>query len=88
MIELNIEITAAMKEYADRKIATGAFKTTTEVVHSLFNVAMLAERKAEIDRKLLEALDQIERGEFSPWEPGEGQRILDDVIRRHREAHA
>jgi hypothetical protein len=40
--------------------------------------------KVRIDQLLLVAVDQIERGECEPWQPGEGRKILDDVIRRHQ----
>jgi hypothetical protein len=42
--------------------------------------------KQRVDQLLLEAVDQIDRGECAPWQPGEGRKMLDEVIRRRQES--
>jgi Arc/MetJ-type ribon-helix-helix transcriptional regulator len=81
MATLTIEITDDMKKYVDRQIAKGGFKDGSAVVHALFNVALVAEKRAEIDQKLLEAIDEIERGECAPWQPGDASKLLQEIVR-------
>jgi Arc/MetJ-type ribon-helix-helix transcriptional regulator len=82
MATLTIEITDDMKKYVDRQIAKGGFKDGSAVVHALLNVALVAERRAEIDQKLLEAVDQVERGECAPWQPGDARKLLQEIVRQ------
>ena len=82
METMTIELTDSMKDYVNRKVAAGGFKDGSAVVQALVSVAILAETRGEIDQKLLEAVDQIERGECAPWQPGEGRRLLQEMIRQ------
>jgi Arc/MetJ-type ribon-helix-helix transcriptional regulator len=82
MVTLAVEITDTMKKYVDRKIQSGDFRDSSAVVQALFNAALRAEARNQIDEKLLEAVDQIERGEFAPWQPGEGRRLLQEMTRQ------
>jgi hypothetical protein len=43
---------------------------------------MSPERKEAIEKMLLVAIDQIERGECEPWKPGDAHRQLDELIRQ------
>jgi Arc/MetJ-type ribon-helix-helix transcriptional regulator len=78
---MTIEITDTMKEYVDRKVQTGTFKDSNAVVQALFDAAIRAEARAKIDGLLLEAADQIDHGECSPWQPGEARKLLQELIR-------
>jgi Arc/MetJ-type ribon-helix-helix transcriptional regulator len=82
MATLTIEITDDMKKYVDRQIAKGGFKDDSAVVHALFNAALVAERRAEIDQKLLDALDEIDRGACAPWQPGDAGKLLQEIVRQ------
>lgn len=82
MATLNVEITEPMKQYVDRQIASGGFKNESAVVRALFDVAILGQKRQEVDQMLLVAVDQIERGECSPWQPGESKKMLDEIIRQ------
>jgi Arc/MetJ-type ribon-helix-helix transcriptional regulator len=84
MATLTIEITDTMKEYVDRKTVTGGFKDSSAFVQALIDIAILAETRAHVDQALLEAVDQVERGECIPWEPGESRRLLHEMIRQRR----
>lgn len=81
MATMTIEITDGMKDYVDQKIAAGGFKDRSAFVQALLNMAILAETRQQVDEKLLEAVAQIERGECGPWQPGEGHRMLQEMIR-------
>jgi hypothetical protein len=35
---------------------------------------------------LLEGLDEVEGGECAPWDPVEDRKVLEEMIRRRREA--
>lgn len=80
MATLTIEITDGLKTYIERQVASGAFKDSSAVVQALFDVAVLAERRDEIDQKLLEAEDEFERGECAPWRPGDTHQLLRDLL--------
>jgi Arc/MetJ-type ribon-helix-helix transcriptional regulator len=82
MNTLTIEITDDMKEFVDRRVAAGDFKDTSAVVQALFNVAILAERRTELDQKLLDAEGEIARGECAPWQPGDAHKLLQEL--RHQ----
>ena len=82
MTTLTIEITEDIKEFVDRRVASGSFKDSNSVVLALFHAALLAERRNEIDQKLLEAMDEIDRGECTPWQPGDARKLLDEITRQ------
>jgi len=79
METMTIEITDDMKKYVDRQIASGGFKDGSAVVQAFFSVALLGERRREIDQKLLEAVDQADRGECVPWHPGDAQGLFRQI---------
>jgi hypothetical protein len=56
-----------------------------QLISALWHSMALKPEKERIDQLLLEAADQIDRGECAPWQPGEGRKILDRVIQRHKE---
>ena len=57
-----------------------------QLISALWDSMATNRDKERVEQMLLEAVDQIDRGECAPWQPGEGRRILDDVIRRHKES--
>jgi putative addiction module CopG family antidote len=81
MATITVELTEPMKNFVDRKVQSGDFKNSSEVVQALLDVAIRAETRAKLDQRLLAGLDQIERGECSPWEPAEDRRVLQEMIR-------
>jgi Arc/MetJ-type ribon-helix-helix transcriptional regulator len=81
---MTIELTDDMKKYIDRQIASGGFKDNGAVVHALFEVALLAERRDEVDRLLVEAIDEIDRGEVAPWQAGDAQKLLQELAHQRK----
>jgi Arc/MetJ-type ribon-helix-helix transcriptional regulator len=81
MATVTIELTDRMMKFVDGKVQSGSFKDANEAVQALLDVAIRVESRAEIDKKLLEALDQIERGECAPWNPAEDRKMLQEMIR-------
>jgi hypothetical protein len=57
-----------------------------QLISALWDSVEKNRDKDRVEQLLLQAVDQIDRGECAPWQPGEGRRILDDVIRRHKES--
>jgi putative addiction module CopG family antidote len=82
MATVTIELTDRMKNFVDRKVQSGNFKDTNEVVQALLDVAIRFETRAEINKKLLASIEQIERGECAPWDPAEDRKLLQEMIRQ------
>ena len=91
MAELNISIPDSMKAFVDSKVGPGrlpdasAYFQLLIAEHMEANRVFSPEERERIDKLLLEAVDQFDRGEYAPWQPGEARKILDDVNRRHSE---
>jgi Arc/MetJ-type ribon-helix-helix transcriptional regulator len=81
MATMTIEITDAVKDYVDRKVAAGDFKSGNEAVQGLLDAAIRAECRARIEKELLVAMDEIDRGECAPWNPEEDRKLLQELIR-------
>ncbi len=77
---LTVEISDSVKQFVDRKIQAGGFKDTSAVVQALFDVAIRAEQRSAIDQQLLDAFEEIERGECAPWQPEEDRKLLQEMI--------
>jgi Arc/MetJ-type ribon-helix-helix transcriptional regulator len=86
METMTIEITDDMKRYLDRQIASGGFKDGSAVVRALFSVVLLADRREEIDQKLLDADAHADRGDCVAWQPGSTHELLRQIT-RDREGH-
>jgi putative addiction module CopG family antidote len=82
MATVTIELTDRMKSFVERKVQSGNFKDTNEVVQALLDVAIRFETRAEINKKLLASIEQIERGECAPWDPAEDRKLLQEMIRQ------
>ena len=54
-----------------------------QLISALWESMTQDPKKERIEQLLLEAVDQVDRGECAPWQPGEGRKILDEVTRRH-----
>lgn len=80
MPTLTVEISDTVKQFVDCKIQAGVFKDTSAVVHALFDVAIRAEQRSAIDKQLLDALEEVERGECAPWQPEEDRKLLQAMI--------
>jgi Arc/MetJ-type ribon-helix-helix transcriptional regulator len=82
METITIEIPDRLKNFVDRKIQSGSFKNSSDVVQALVDVAICAETRVEIDKKLLHSINQIEGGECAPWDPAEDRMLLQVMIRQ------
>jgi Arc/MetJ-type ribon-helix-helix transcriptional regulator len=86
MTNLNLKLPDHMMEFVETRIGPGKFKDAHAYLQFLiaedmqnYQIAFTDDEKARIDQKLLEALEEIERGECRPWEVGEA---LEDLERR------
>ena len=82
MATMTIEITDAMKEFVERKVATGSFKTGSDVVQTLLDAAMRAEVREQLEQELLAGIDDIDQGNCSPWKPGKHREFLQELLRQ------
>jgi len=88
MATLTVEITDELKKRLDREVAAGHFKDNSALVQTLLEAAIRIKWKEEVDKKIDEALDEVERGEVLPWNMGDcasmGREYLEQ--RRNRKA--
>ncbi|MSU78365.1 MAG: hypothetical protein EXS16_09740 [Gemmataceae bacterium] len=71
MATLTVEITDDLNERLDREIAAGWFGNRNDLVQAALTEFMRAQWKANAERLIGEALDEVERGEVTPWQPGD-----------------
>lgn len=88
MATLTVEIPDALKERIDHEVACGRYKDSSTLVQMLLEIAMREQWRSEIDRKLDEALDEIERGDVVPWKKGDCAKMGREYLaaKRAREA--
>ena len=86
MTNLSFELPDHMMDFVETRIGPGKFKDARAYLQYLiaedmqnYQIAFTDEEKARIDQKLLEALEEIERGECRPWNVGE---VLEELERR------
>ncbi len=82
MATLTIELPDTMKDYVDREVGAGRFKDSSALVQMLIADAIRIQTRNQIDDALLEAVAQIDRGECTPWQPGEDRKLLEEMIRQ------
>jgi Arc/MetJ-type ribon-helix-helix transcriptional regulator len=88
MATVTIEITEASKEFMDREIASGRFKDTSALVQLALEQLMRTQWKEDAERKIDEALDEYERGEFTPWQKGDCGKMGREYLKEKRAREA
>jgi Arc/MetJ-type ribon-helix-helix transcriptional regulator len=74
MATVTIEISNASKEFVDQQVAAGRVKDTSALVQLALDQLMRSKWKEDAERKIGEALDEYERGEFTPWQKGDCEK--------------
>jgi antitoxin ParD1/3/4 len=77
---MNIALPPAMKEFVQAQVAGGGYSSVSEYVRELIRVDQEQKARAEIDRKLLEALDG---SPATPWTSKELNALKSRVRQRH-----
>ena len=84
MATVTIEISDASKEFMDREITAGNFKDRNALVQAALKELMHTQWKANAEQKIDEALDEIERGDVTPWQPGDFGRMGREYLAEKR----
>ena len=72
----------------DREIATGRFKDTSTLVQMALDHLMRTQWKEDVERKIDEALDEYERGDFTPWQKGDCAKMGREYLKEKRAREA
>ncbi|GEM_PF-4445421 len=75
MATMTVEITDDLKKRLDREVASGRFKDTNVLVQRLLEAAIRLQWQDDVENKIDEALDEVERGEVVPWNKGDCSRM-------------
>ncbi len=84
MNTLTIAIPDESRAFIDREIAAGHFKDSDSLVQAALKELMRVQWKERIERKIDESLDEIERGEVTPWHPGDFGRMGREYLAEKR----
>ncbi len=88
MATLTVEITESLNERLDREVAEGRAKDRSALVQMLLESAMNAQWKEEVEGKIDEALDEIERGDFVVHKKGDCGRMAREYLKQKRASEA
>ena len=88
MATLTVEITDSLQDRLDREVAAGRAKDRSALVQLLLEAAINGQWKEEVENKIDEALDEIERGDFVVHKKGDCGRMGREYLaeKRAREA--
>ncbi len=84
MNTLQVELPADMQSFVDKKVSQGEFSSASALVQQLLATAMEIERRKEIERKLMEAVEEEERGLGIPW----NKDRFNELLREHQDRMA
>ncbi len=84
MATLTVEITDDLNERLDREIAAGWFGNRNDLVQAALTEFMRAHWKENVENMIGEALDEVERGEVTPWQPGDFGRMGREYLAENR----
>ena len=88
MATLTAEITDELQERLDREFATGRFKDRNDLVQILLETAIRAQWKMDVEDKIDEALDEIERGNVVVHKKGDCGRLGREYLKEKRATEA
>ena len=88
MATVTIEITDASKDFMERAVASGRFKDASTVVQSALDQLMRTNWKEDAEKKIGEALDEYERGDFTPWQKGDCVKVGREYLKEKRTREA
>lgn len=88
MATLTAEITDDLQERLERELATGRFKDRNDLVQILLESAIRAQWKNDVEDRIDEALDEIERDDIVAHNKGDCGRMGRDYLKEKREREA
>src|SRR5476651_2663074 len=84
MATLMVEITDDLQERLDREFASGRFKDRNDLIQVLLEAAIRMKWKEEVEDKIDEALDEIERGDFVVHQKGDCGKMAREYLKEER----
>jgi predicted transcriptional regulator len=84
MAIMSVEITDDLKERLDRELASGRFKDPNVLVQKLLEAGIRLKWKEEVENKIDEALDEVERGDVVPWQKGDCAKMGREYLHEKR----
>ena len=88
MATITVEITDDLNERLDREFASGQFKDRNALVQILLETAIRTKWKEDVENKIDEALDEIERGDFVVHKKGDCGRMGREYLKEKRAGEA
>ena len=80
MDTMNIALPPQMKDFVQAQVERGGYSSVSEYVRQLIRADQQRKVGEDIDRKLLDALDD---GRAKPWTPAELEKLKSRVHQRH-----
>ena len=88
MATLTVEITDELQENLDREFASGRFKDKNALVQRLLEAAIRMKWKDDVEDRIDEALDEIERGDVVVHKKGDCGRMGREYLKEKRAREA
>jgi Arc/MetJ-type ribon-helix-helix transcriptional regulator len=88
MATMTVEITDDLKKRLDGEVASGRFKDTSDLVQVLLEAAIRMRWKEDVEKKIDEALDEVERGEVVAWKKGDCANMGREYLQEKRAREA
>ena len=82
MASITVDIPDVMKEFLDRQVQTGRYKSNSTFVQILIAEAVRNQWREEADEKLRESLQEYERGEGVPWRKGDCEKMVREYLKQ------
>jgi hypothetical protein len=73
-----------LKKRLDREVTSGRFKDTSVLVQMLLEVAIRMQWKEDVEKKIGEALDEVERGDVVGWKKGDSAKMGREYLQEKR----
>jgi len=88
MATMTFEISDVSKAFMDREIASGRFKDPNSLVQTALEQLMRTQRKENAELELVEAIEEYDRGEFTPWQKGDCEKVGRQYLQEKRAREA
>ncbi len=83
MSSLTISLPESMKEFVDAQVSACGFDSASAYVRDLIERAQIEKERAEIDAKLLEGVEALERGEGREMQASDWAKLR-ALVRNHQ----
>jgi predicted transcriptional regulator len=84
MATLTVEIPDSLKDRLDREVAAGRAKDRNALVQFLLEAAMDVQWKDDVEKKIDEALDEIDRGDVVVHKKGDCGKMGREYLKEKR----